>query len=562
MNRQEICPEFIKITGRSIRSLISSEDNDGFFDSMFQYLGDFGYFPQDVDQQILDKIYSLNGKKEDASSVLEDYLFLMNQQDKSLIDQLHLAIFETPTPLNSIDYYQDDSDDPITEQLPPVLTLAMLGRIQEKSISQIAEVFNMNIEVAEVLLKLFHFKKEELFDQYPLDHAKYLAQIGLTDQQIEFPIHFCKPKRHIPNLECPICFNDESSGDDFYALPCGHYFCKPCITEYIKAKIDEGKSEIICPNGDCNCNIVLRDVIKFCGPEIATNYFNYILENEVTTEGHFHHCMRDDPCPNLLTDASVGYCDTATCTCGFRMCWKCKQKAHAPLQCDLIDRWNNLAKEENIDLKWIKEHTKPCPNCKERIDRWTGCNYVKCIKCGHEFCFNCGAHFPNHVHAPVPCVNGQLSNNVQLDGNPNVDLNRLNIYLTGYFNHKNLQENELKERQNRYLALLEIFERYDVPSERLDSVQSLSLANDIFMAIDAARSILIWSFPYAFFMDPGSQKIKDFVKLQDALKDSIEKLSILAENKQYESPQVFRQLLSNLKKSTNELLVFAQTNRK
>jgi hypothetical protein len=47
---------------------------------------------------------------------------------------------------------------------------------------------------------------------------------------------------------------------------------------------------------------------------------------------------------------------------------------------------------------------KTCPNCKEAVERRSGCNSIIC-PCKTEFCFICGEKwFPNHkAHGDQSC---------------------------------------------------------------------------------------------------------------------------------------------------------------
>ena len=86
-------------------------------------------------------------------------------------------------------------------------------------------------------------------------------------------------------------------------------------------------------------------------------------------------------------------------------CIKCEVEYHIGLTCDayqILLRWK---KEEAPTMRNIGEFLlatelfaskitlgnldlKPCPSCKQVIDRYDGCNAVKC-KCGIQFCWLC-----------------------------------------------------------------------------------------------------------------------------------------------------------------------------
>lgn len=45
---------------------------------------------------------------------------------------------------------------------------------------------------------------------------------------------------------------------------------------------------------------------------------------------------------------------------------------------------------EQEALKWMEEHTTPCPCCKAQIEKSEGCNHMSCTRCRSHFCYRCG----------------------------------------------------------------------------------------------------------------------------------------------------------------------------
>jgi hypothetical protein len=67
--------------------------------------------------------------------------------------------------------------------------------------------------------------------------------------------------------------------------------------------------------------------------------------------------------------------------CGAHFCFKCKRKAHQPIDCKALVEWLKLVqdntdddegpKSQKIDetAEWILKNTKPCPKCKVNIEK-------------------------------------------------------------------------------------------------------------------------------------------------------------------------------------------------
>ncbi|CAD6905208.1 unnamed protein product [Tilletia laevis] len=53
---------------------------------------------------------------------------------------------------------------------------------------------------------------------------------------------------------CSICLDDHKGRRCTRLLGCGHVFCSDCLTDYVRVAIDEGLTEISCPDPECTKN--------------------------------------------------------------------------------------------------------------------------------------------------------------------------------------------------------------------------------------------------------------------------------------------------------------------
>ena len=97
---------------------------------------------------------------------------------------------------------------------------------------------------------------------------------------------------------------------------------------------------------------------------------------------------------------------TSRCQCGQEVCMRCGAAAHGWVRCANVgdDEFNRWARN-NADIK-------PCPKCKIKTWKYTGCNHMTCQKCRHEWCWICfgatdvpGGHFSGIVFF---CPGGQF----------------------------------------------------------------------------------------------------------------------------------------------------------
>jgi hypothetical protein len=107
------------------------------------------------------------------------------------------------------------------------------------------------------------------------------------------------------------------------------------------------------------------------------------------------------------------------------------------------------------------------------------------------------------------------------------------LYRTHYQAHVGSKQNEIKARETMSERFVGLLERNgmggDVASE---------FAMRVFAAVDAARSVLIWSYPYAYYLVEGPA-LRIFQHLQVQLAKYLDELTDVIENKPYtELPKI------------------------
>ncbi|OHT17253.1 IBR domain containing protein [Tritrichomonas foetus] len=554
---EEIDFAYIDQVSASLRNLLYVEDNYAWFNRMIEYYETNQEFPEDISVDVNNLLAIEISKNPDMNYVREDYKYVVNNYPDG-VDQLLYQLFyhETEEVIiedNGGEECQFDSTDDESEEdyVKIVLTMNDILQKQYETISEIANTLNLHDEAAEVLLKEYNFKEDQIYSQYSGNGEIILSKIGLTHNQASNPIHLQKST----NSDCcGVCFID---GVDLYALPCGHCFCKECWVEYIKTKINNGAFIIRCQEERCKCQITMNDVVQFCGEKIANTYTDFILENNIHSDGNLMHCLRPG-CPNVLTSDCVGLCQVATCTCGMRLCWKCKEAAHAPLSCNLLEQWRKITDDEVLEAKWIKENTKPCPKCHERIEKNGGCNHMTCRidsgGCGFEFCWICGHEWKSHVGDGYNCNKfTDFDSLTENKGTPAFDLKRLSHYHTRFLSHKTSSETEEKNEEKNKMSIINYFENYPKTNEKLPIEEAICLADEIFLTTKTARSVLIWSYPHAFYLDPSDPELKIFQHVQTEVERYLEAMTDLIENNRTRSPSEFRKAMKILACNTEVL---------
>ena len=204
-----------------------------------------------------------------------------------------------------------------------------------------------------------------------------------------------------------------------------------------------------------------------------------------------------------------------------------------------------LSKLSLTDSEYIERMTKKCPNCKSPILKTGGCNYMRCTKCNYEFCWVCssdwkthGDHFVCNKFDKTSIEDGDFddddSNSLQIDPNdkdyyePPMTIekrekfSRWSHYFKRYQIHRDTQKIE-KQIRDKCREVL-------VHSWNLMSKNSANLLVDrVYRSIDIARSVLMYSYPTAYFMNPSSKALHIFEIYQSNLELSNEKLAGMVE---------------------------------
>ena len=229
----------------------------------------------------------------------------------------------------------------------------------------------------------------------------------------------------------------------------------------------------------------------------------------------------------------------------------------------------------NTDEEYIERMTKKCPKCKVPISKISGCNYMKCGKCNFEFCWVCGADWKTHGDHFV--CNKYDTNNDNFEGDDLKDddvtfdphdkkfypppmnseqraqFARWNHYFRRYQGHIDTHKMEVKIRDKCRKILMESW------SCCMSEKTADQFINKIYSIIDLSRSILIYSYPAAYFMDMHSKSFNMFEINQSNLELSNEKLVGMVERFSNQGPNEFEKFMELSLKYTDVLLNMADS---
>ncbi|UJR32555.1 hypothetical protein I4U23_020016 [Adineta vaga] len=222
---------------------------------------------------------------------------------------------------------------------------------------------------------------------------------------------------------CPICACDFDSP---YALQqCGHTFCHSCLTAYFDTYFDVTISfdafKLSCPLQHCNEVCLIRDIVSILGFErmarLAMIAFQIYIRRG---DSNLVQCMGID-CKQVYRPSnctSMYFCDQ----CIKVYCTSCEVEYHTGMTCEQYKKLHDEKDEDTILAYNLgKLSYKYCPKCRTPIDKYTGCNAVRCTLCDTQFCWRCLTTDDTDIHRHFtdpdsPCYNQMLDANLGTGG--------------------------------------------------------------------------------------------------------------------------------------------------
>lgn len=396
----------------------------------------------------------------------------------------------------------------------------------------ISEIFDIHEDIAFVCLESMRWNYQKVLDELSINKKEFLKQLGFEEnnyheKQTLHKLITCEPS------ECQICF-EKVQPEKMCALSCNHFFCLDCWKEHCEQMNKNGSSHVFCMECGCKRKLLLSDIVNLCGRKTADMMKERLKDVSVNISREFKKCINPKCDLSIGLDA-LGLCNVAKCSCGTRICWKCGEKAHAPLKCSDIQKWNNLiGNESNM---WISFNTKQCPKCHMRIEKTGGCNHMVCSSCKYEFCWICEHEWKTHDKTKYQC--NQYIKETVCGAEDVEDEERLVHYCKHYFSLYNSIQEEQSQRKIQREKMFCNFKKSG-NAERKDAEINRDI-DFIFAAIDEALSVLMWSYPYSYFLGAKNTNLNLFEFVQAECQNILEKLCFSV---QYQTNIFYDKILS------------------
>ncbi|CAI9770839.1 unnamed protein product [Fraxinus pennsylvanica] len=204
---------------------------------------------------------------------------------------------------------------------------------------------------------------------------------------------------------CVICLEDTNIDGIFSIDDCMHRYCFSCMKQHVEVKLLHGMLPK-CPHEGCNTELKIDTCSKFLTPRLTEIWNQRIMEASIPVTEKIY-------CPYPKCSALMSKREALENSkfaivvadmhrrrkcikCNGHFCISCKVPWHDNMTCYDYKRRNPYPQQEEAKLKKlaITNLWRQCIKCNHMIELAAGCYHMTC-RCGHEFCYTCGAEWKN-----------------------------------------------------------------------------------------------------------------------------------------------------------------------
>lgn len=201
---------------------------------------------------------------------------------------------------------------------------------------------------------------------------------------------------------CVICYEDNDVDQMFSVDGCLHRYCLSCMKQHVEVKLLNGMGAK-CPHEGCKSEVNIDSCEKFLDPKLIQVMSQRSKESSIPVTEKVY-CPYPK-CSALMSKSEVlEYTKTVDFTaeqsgvrkcikCLKRFCIKCKVPWHDGRTCRDYEK-NPSAEDAKLKSLAKNKLWRQCVKCNHMVELAEGCYHITC-RCGHEFCYTCGAKWKN-----------------------------------------------------------------------------------------------------------------------------------------------------------------------
>lgn len=258
------------------------------------------------------------------------------------------------------------------------------------------------VDQVSLLEKRFSYFKPRHVARNDMKYVYELARAAINSQ-MTVPAEIIRGKTI--NETCVICLEDTDVGHMFSIDGCLHRYCFLCMKKHIEEKLRQGM-EPTCPHEGCKSKLKVESCRIFLTLKLF-EIWNQRMKEALIPVTEKVYCPYPK-CSALMSKSEIERDASSSsfvgrqlgarkCTkCHRRFCIDCKVPWHNNMTCIYYKRLNPNPPTEDVKLKSLASSNlwRQCVKCNHLIELAEGCFHMTC-RCGHEFCYNCGAEWKN-----------------------------------------------------------------------------------------------------------------------------------------------------------------------
>ena len=293
----------------------------------------------------------------------QDKLLLIDMGfNAQLVDRIYRKVFPTNIE-EALDYLQKNDNDKFIH-------------------SYIAD--NLNLCAICGNIRSAHAGESDLLDLIARDRNRIRDRERTFSTENKFKSTYNKYSyNNYGKKECGVCGDEINSADlSKVRLPCKHFFCVDCWTEYLKEKINNANVyKISCMEHKCGYILEEKFIKSFISNDntLLEKYEKFLTRKKMLDSNKKMKCCPIPDCDGYAEKKKSKY---VKCNFGHEFCFICGQAPHGKKKC---------AKVIDEGFEEWKSHTlvKRCPYCKYWTEKNEGCNHMTCSQCNFQWCWVC-----------------------------------------------------------------------------------------------------------------------------------------------------------------------------
>ncbi|CCW66261.1 unnamed protein product [Phytomonas sp. Hart1] len=336
---------------------------------------------------------------------------------------------------------------------------------------------------------------------------------------------------NVEKNECLICVTEAGKGEALGLSNCKHFFHHECWRTFVRHSLDTNENlwNFRCPMDGC-LELVDAQCLKqlFSAHEEAPlrlKIEQHLLQRYVDTSPRLSWCPNEKGCEGIIyTPKALHSREAVECdVCHLHFCFHCKKIPHSPAFCNQVQKWLHKIDEDLPNTAFVLVHTKGCPNCNVRIEKYMGCNHMTCT-CGYQFCWMCLGKWSSHAGNYFSC------NNAKQGGQGPKDEENEGVKFYKYYEKYMNQQDSSKKENNQLDMLTNHTSDFPQPQPNSYSLPNspdflANLLGSVKSALSIARERIAFATVRSYYSDSDKNETRLFLYRMGSLEEATENLS-------------------------------------